>query len=286
MEPVLISNYRLGIRLRQAILTYRWASGSRTRVTASSVTAVKQALGRLSAAFQRWSQCVEAGQVEKQGDQLLEKAIQEWDAVCQRPNGSRANSTLDAHLEQIEALCREFVSSRRHFQLENEHWFNLGLEIVQAEETQNRAPHRKGQKAPVLKRRWTWKNVKKVAGLLRELQVSEDRLLSNTEQAEDSLGDGVPEHWLKDQRTTSWPFIEAGLQNLMAALPPHRRKPRKMYDRDHQFLKWYNDESLETYHSPAKIRDRWNQLHPKEPVTIDVVKTGIRKAKVESRQAR
>ncbi|HEV3447683.1 MAG TPA: hypothetical protein VG099_23810 [Gemmataceae bacterium] len=37
-----------------------------------------------------------------------------------------------------------------------------------------------------------------------------------------------------------------------------RRRP--CYDRDHTWLAWYEDEETETYHRPAKIRDKWNCL--------------------------
>lgn len=48
------------------------------------------------------------------------------------------------------------------------------------------------------------------------------------------------------------------------------------------FLLWYEDEHAETYHSNAKIRDRWNQENPRRKVSpgdkragYDLVKKGI-----------
>ena len=35
---------------------------------------------------------------------------------------------------------------------------------------------------------------------------------------------------------------------------------RPAYDRDHLFLAWYETEGSDTYHSHAKIRDRWNAI--------------------------
>ena len=54
--------------------------------------------------------------------------------------------------------------------------------------------------------------------------------------------------------------------------------------RDLVFWKWYHDRDTETYHSPAKIRDKWNAENPENKISLDsqdkgigVVKTGIKK---------
>jgi hypothetical protein len=63
------------------------------------------------------------------------------------------------------------------------------------------------------------------------------------------------------------------------------KAPRPAFDRDHEFLRWYEASGTRTYHSQAGIRDRWNKLHPTKKVNIDTVKTGIRKAQQELRAA-
>ncbi len=59
-----------------------------------------------------------------------------------------------------------------------------------------------------------------------------------------------------------------------------------MYARDHLWLEWYEDENAETYHKPAKIRDRWNKENPTQRIDFgnngrELVKKSIAKAKRE-----
>lgn len=66
---------------------------------------------------------------------------------------------------------------------------------------------------------------------------------------------------------------------------------RPAYERDHLFLEWYEAETEKTYHSHAKIRDKWNEMSKEErreiapkaggTVSRAVVITGIKKARSE-----
>jgi len=61
------------------------------------------------------------------------------------------------------------------------------------------------------------------------------------------------------------------------------RGQRPCYERDHTFLAWYNEVDASTYHSYARIRDRWNREHPKDPIGDgqhgrDLVKKGLKAA--------
>ncbi|MFH1919784.1 MAG: hypothetical protein ABIP48_07875 [Planctomycetota bacterium] len=59
--------------------------------------------------------------------------------------------------------------------------------------------------------------------------------------------------------------------------------------RNAKFLEWYEAINSDTYHKPAKIRDRWNGMKPEERaaiclraqgrVTVDTVVTGIKRAR-------
>lgn len=67
---------------------------------------------------------------------------------------------------------------------------------------------------------------------------------------------------------------------------------RPAYARDHLFLTWYEADGAETYHSQAKIRDKWNKMSLEEqrdiypasqvPVTRAVVIQAVKKAQSES----
>jgi hypothetical protein len=50
---------------------------------------------------------------------------------------------------------------------------------------------------------------------------------------------------------------------------------RPCYERDHTFLRWAEEEDM----TPAPIRNRWNEKNPKDKVTIEVVKKGLRAAR-------
>lgn len=62
--------------------------------------------------------------------------------------------------------------------------------------------------------------------------------------------------------------------------PVAGKRRRPTYERDHLWLSWYEVEGSDTFHSPAKIRDRWNREHPDEAIAggaqgRDLVKKGI-----------
>jgi hypothetical protein len=79
----------------------------------------------------------------------------------------------------------------------------------------------------------------------------------------------------------AWIRIEAGIA-MLSKSPGERPSRRRMWDRDHLFLKWYEDETAETYKSPAKIMKKWNTAHPREQVaTTDVVKKALKTARKE-----
>jgi hypothetical protein len=50
-----------------------------------------------------------------------------------------------------------------------------------------------------------------------------------------------------------------------AGTPPDPSKEKRpAYDRDHLFLQWYDSEGVRTYHSHAKIRDKWKAMTKEE----------------------
>ncbi|WP_339911866.1 hypothetical protein [Symmachiella dynata] len=83
-------------------------------------------------------------------------------------------------------------------------------------------------------------------------------------------------------------LIQEGF-NRNFTIPERPIQPNgKPVDRDMQFLEWYEAEGTTTYHSPAKIRDKWNNSRPKaeqisdqttQAAGIDIVKKGIRRAR-------
>lgn len=65
---------------------------------------------------------------------------------------------------------------------------------------------------------------------------------------------------------------------------------RPCFERDHQFLAWYEAEGEETFHSHAAIRDRWNAENPRDRIDAadngrDIVKKAIRLAKKERKNS-
>jgi hypothetical protein len=64
------------------------------------------------------------------------------------------------------------------------------------------------------------------------------------------------------------------------AAPAGSAGKRKCFDRDHTMLGWYEKITSETYHSNAKIRDRWNSDNG-DCVSINTVITAIKTAKKE-----
>jgi len=94
MDSTLVSSYRLGIRLRQATLAHKSASGNvvSAPLPLQSIEDVKHTLGRLGAAFQLWSQGVDIGERKKRVDVLIKQVGEEWDAICRLPWGSRVES--------------------------------------------------------------------------------------------------------------------------------------------------------------------------------------------------
>ena len=70
---------------------------------------------------------------------------------------------------------------------------------------------------------------------------------------------------------------------------PERQSRRPCYERDHLFLKWNEAEDSPTFHSPAKIRDKWNREHPNDQIGdgrsgSDVVRKGLQAARRDRQQ--
>lgn len=75
--------------------------------------------------------------------------------------------------------------------------------------------------------------------------------------------------------------------NETTPVPDNGKRPA--YYRDHLFLTWYETEGAETYHSPAKISDKWEAIpietrkrdYPTAPgnVNREIVRKGIAAAK-------
>jgi hypothetical protein len=78
-----------------------------------------------------------------------------------------------------------------------------------------------------------------------------------------------------------WIRIEAGIEKLSALVNEKPLSKRPKWDRDHQFLDWYDDTTSETCRSPASISKKWNALHPDQEVSAEVAKKGISKARKE-----
>jgi len=241
---------------------------------------VKHTLGRLGAAFELWSQGVDIGATKKRGETLIKQAGEEWDSICRLPGGSHVESLAGADIEQLEALCTEFVTGKRAQQPGHEAWFHLGLEIVRLRPTKEygRPPGKRKRKDS--KQIWDWKKPERIAALLGQVEVSEDQLLPELQPDDPVLGE-LPKHWQDTPEKIGWLHIEAGLKTLQATTGATAPNRRPSYDRDHQFLEWYNDKSSDTHHSPKQVRNRWNEMNPTRKVTIEVVKTGLKKARNE-----
>jgi hypothetical protein len=98
----------------------------------------------------------------------------------------------------------------------------------------------------------------------------------------------------------AWQERRAGQLEVEREDRPVARK-RRCYDRDYLWLKWYETEGQDTYHSPAKIRDRWNTMSesdrqsqsPRCSHTIgkdksgrQVVERGLKQARQDQKEAR
>jgi hypothetical protein len=91
--------------------------------------------------------------------------------------------------------------------------------------------------------------------------------------------------------------LPAKEEPVVQAQPADGKRP--CYARDHLFLAWYNAKGEETYHRPARIRDKWNALSEAERRRLSplasgsishhkpgrvVVETALKKARKETRE--
>jgi hypothetical protein len=90
------------------------------------------------------------------------------------------------------------------------------------------------------------------------------------------------------QTVSTTPARLTGANTEFVELPPtsNSKSIRRCYDRDHTWLAWYEDKNAETWHSPAKIRDRWNRENKDSQIAdatngCDLVDKGIKKAREE-----
>jgi len=276
MDTSLPNYYRMGIRLRQAHLAHAYAcpTGDNRFLAAEEKLSVKHTLIRLGAAFELWSQTVDLGSTKQSGEAIIGKASEDWEATCKRSYGERNESNLHVRIHELEVLCREFVLGLRHQRPEHETWFQLGLEIVQVEDHQDY--NKPGDSKPI----WKWKNRRRLDELLAKVHAELKQLFPDL-KPNDPVYDELPKDWRDSTQMRGWFRVEAGLKALITPGSANVAAPRRCYERDHEFLKLYNDKKSATYLSPAKIRDYWNSRHPNRKVTIDVVKKGIDKARQE-----
>lgn len=243
-------------------------------VPEGDVKDVKRTLARLSVAFGLWAEATDPGECKKQGEKLINKAIDDWNSICELPCDSPIYSTVGNDLDQLEALCQEFMGGRRTQWPQHNACFLLGLEMVQVEDASYDEPKAK-------KPKWAWRNPKRVQSLLKQAGLEKDDIFPETVPDDDPVHDELPKHWSKWEKTIGWLHLEVGLRNLQETIKPPPAGRRRSFDRDHEFLEWYEEKDTPTWHRPTKIRDQWNERHPTEKVTVDVVKQGLKKAKRE-----
>lgn len=296
---VSVSFYRLGIRIRQALMVHDHTS---RHMAIEDCRAVDHSLSRLLVAVELLSRTVPLGSLKERGEEIVREACREWQWVTLLEHDIHPTSGVGARIQGLEVLYREFVASVSQQHPEYQPWFELGCEIVELYDAQpqpQRCPvdlydaqpgpqrrpivesavHRRHEDEQPSLPQWAWQNQVRVEELLERVGIP-------LEQVFPELGPDDPVYArlpILPERTAcvGWYRVEAGLRQLEEGRQQRPEKRRPTFERDHQFLAWYEDRQSELHGSYAKIRDHWNQLHPGLDIKYEAVKKAIQKAKRE-----
>jgi hypothetical protein len=271
VNKISLCYYRLGVRLEQALLLYQHAEPG---MATDDVLAVRDGLCRLGLAFDFLSSAAALGTLKENGERAIRDVSADWESFS---TGRVSFSSVEKRLQSLADLVREQAGPPYL------HWFDLGLEIVQVEGRQiypkpvaaGELPAEGTTRVPCPDPRWVWRDPGRLNQLLADLNIKLERLFVDIE-GDDSKVEQRPNF---SSQFLGWYGVEGGLRAMSMPSPPGSRL-RPCFERDRQLLEWYEDERMDTFHSPAKIRDRWKEQDDEE-ITIDVIKKAIAKARKE-----
>ncbi|MCE9560824.1 MAG: hypothetical protein K8U57_02090 [Planctomycetes bacterium] len=283
MDDHSLACYRLGLRLRQAVLTQKHADQSSGPGDRDSA---KHVLGHLVVAFDEWVRLAGVGVLGQLGAEILTSVGTQL--VSAPAHDSIAEpSRLADQFRALESACLEWARTRPSGLALYGAWLRLGLEIASVQYVPARRKivvddEPRSQDVAANRAAWRWEHPDALRSLMAQLKVTREMLFCDDEtiNVEGSFADGLPEI----SYSPGWAVLEYGLLRLgnqtatsTPATPCH--------DRDRQFLEWYEAKGEPTDHSAAGIRDRWNGLHPDAKVTREVVVKAIKRARLK-REAR
>ena len=294
VDSTAVAVYRLGVRLGQAKLLHRIAeSQSYLRVPAHDVWCSFQ---RLSSALITLQPHVILGEcadwIKRIRGELRSHLylLKNLDGEVQGNDG--IINAVGNGLDEIESACRESLTADQSNV--GRAWLDLGIEIVQVVDCR---PTEWGVKSKPYKSRnqfplsssadqsfyglFEWANPTRLRALLDQLGVTLDELFPGSDDdaceddERDDGGEGEPAHDIPGlpEGLECWNVVEIGVRRLLEAarsapsIDASDEKPpsqRKAYLREHAWLRWYEDEESKTHHSPAGIRDKWDQMSDEE----------------------
>jgi hypothetical protein len=278
-----VSCYRLGIRVTQVILIHEHVRGS---LAPDDVAAMSQALTRLQVAYEVLTRTIDLGALKLAGQQLVSDMREVWRFVSNPEHDIPPYSSLDQKAKELEILFHGFLQGLQPPAPSYMDWFNLGLEVARTWYSPPPSPiFRAGDEKPLVRltrpaaQTGSLLSIPVLVGeLCHRLNVQQHDVLPEVE------GDGPYEIALPNLPACSyapaWIRIEAGMAKLSEA-PDEKPSRRRTQERDHLFLAWFEDKTSNTYKSHSAIRSKWNEAHPREVVTVDVVKKAIKKARKE-----
>jgi hypothetical protein len=274
--------YRLGLRFRQAALILGHAASG---CASFDIQSGKLALAHLLIALEAASRLVDFGGLSRIGSETLGVAAHNLEIPGFPGSEVSTLAGVGESVEMLEVAFDDWARSSGRNQPGFSTWFRLGRELAKTEYCPPHArifvtgeveprQHPGSESHPV----WRFDNPERLRGLLAEVMSPLDQLFPESEPT-DSVAEFAA--LLPSVRfAPAWELLEVGLRRLQSRPAPSSGR-RRCWDRDHQFLRWYETRGDATYHSPAKIRSRWNALHPSEQVTRDVVVKALRLARAE-----
>jgi len=267
--------YTLGLRLKQLSLSLRISDGY-------DLTSARRYCALASGAYATAKPHLDLTLVYPQGVDGLKRIHQTLD-FASHPNHEIQPDISNTHsdIHTVIDVCRSYFDSHSSELPTFEKWFLVGLQMATVKHEMNEEFIDKRGKRTQNKDKycnWTWENKSLLFEMLSNLGASLDRLFPIDKVEEhDALmrRDGA----LKMESPDGWNFLEIGLESYWELVPPSGK--RKCYQRDHQFLEWFEAESGSASSKYKLIAKRWSAEHSESKVTSHVVKRGIFRAREE-----
>jgi hypothetical protein len=267
--------YILGLRLKQLSLSLPTFQGYDLR-------SAKRYCGLAIAAYEIAKPHLNSQLVARQGVDGLMGILQTLN-FASNPNHDMQPDISATHSDilTVTDVCLSYLENKGPGFSTLEKWFRVGMQMATVEFEWNEEfedDQGNGARNEEKYSNWKWENKSLLLEMLTDLGASLTRLFP-VEKVEEHDDQRRRETASEFESPGGWIYLELGLESNWDPTPPSGK--RRCYQRDHQFLQWFEAASGSANDRYKLIAKRWSAEHSDSPVNKGVVKAGIINARRE-----